>query len=94
MQGSNYQIDKEPIMALPLIKTSKIEQKNLINLVDKILNTGQLKKTASSKRKENHLQNPFKQAKVKEYEKQIDQIVYKLYDLTPAEIKIIEQNTK
>ncbi|MGC8928284.1 MAG: hypothetical protein ACP5QK_10225, partial [Myxococcota bacterium] len=31
-----------------------------------------------------------KQAKVKELESQIDQLVYKLYDLTEEEIKIIE----
>ena len=28
---------------------------------------------------------------VKEFEKQIDQMVYKLYDLTPEEIKIVER---
>jgi len=32
----------------------------------------------------------IKQAKVCEYERQIDQTVYKLYELTKAEIKIIE----
>jgi len=37
-----------------------------------------------------YLQNPAKQAKVKEYEKQIDQMVYKLYGLIPEEIKIVE----
>jgi len=31
---------------------------------------------------ENYLENPQKQAKVKEYERQIDQLVYKLYELT------------
>ena len=31
-----------------------------------------------------------KQAKVKEYEQQIDQMVYKLYGLTKEEIKIVE----
>jgi len=37
------------------------------------------------------LQNPEKQAKAKEYERQIDQLVYKLYNLTPEEIKIVEK---
>ena len=31
-----------------------------------------------------------KQAKVRDYKKQIDQLVYKLYTLTPEEIKIVE----
>jgi len=34
------------------------------------------------------------QAKVKEYERQIDQMVYKLYGLTEEEIKIVEGNEK
>jgi len=38
-----------------------------------------------------YLQNPEKQAKVKEYERQIDQLVYKLYNLTPEEIEIVEE---
>lgn len=41
-----------------------------------------------------YLENPAKQAKVKEYEKQIDQLVYKLYGLTEEEIKIIENSSK
>ncbi len=58
-------------------------KKPLINLVDKILNITKAK---------DYLQNPAKQAKVQKYEKQIDQLVYKLYDLTPEEIKIIEKS--
>ena len=37
-----------------------------------------------------YLQNRFKQAQVLEYEKQIDQMVYELYGLTPEEIEIVE----
>ncbi len=39
---------------------------------------------------ENYLDNPDKQVKVKRLEKEIDQLVYKLYELTPEEIKIVE----
>jgi len=39
-------------------------------------------------------ENFTKQAKVKEYEHQIDQMVYKLYDLSGEEIKIIEKFKK
>ena len=35
--------------------------------------------------------NHTKQGKVKEYEHQIDQMVYKLYDLTDEEINIVEK---
>jgi hypothetical protein len=37
-----------------------------------------------------YLTNPEKQTKVKEYEKQIDQLIYKLYGLTENEINIVE----
>ncbi|HHT9114991.1 MAG: hypothetical protein HY607_09050 [Planctomycetes bacterium] len=39
---------------------------------------------------EDYLQKPDKQAKVRSLERQIDQMVYKLYDLTPEEIVIVE----
>jgi hypothetical protein len=38
----------------------------------------------------NYLNNPTKQAKVKEYEDQIDQMIYQLYELNDDEIKIVE----
>ncbi|RKX67669.1 MAG: class I SAM-dependent DNA methyltransferase [Thermodesulfobacteriota bacterium] len=56
--------------------TQRIEQ-----LVDKILSL-----TQSS----DYLKNKEKQAKVKEYQRQIDQLVYQLYGLTEEEIRIIE----
>jgi len=37
------------------------------------------------------LQNLDKPAKVHDLEKQIDQMVYKLYDLTPEEIAIVKE---
>ena len=55
----------------------------VINTVDKILAiTGT----------DDYLQNSIKKARVREYEKQIDQLVYDIYDLTPDEIKIIEES--
>jgi len=39
---------------------------------------------------EDYLQSLDKQAKVRDFEKHIDQLVYKLYNLTPAEIAIVE----
>lgn len=78
MQGNNYQIDKEPLLALPLKSISENSQKPFIDLVDKIL-------TAKSK-------NP--DADTSELETQIDQMVYKLYGLTDEEIKVIEKFKK
>lgn len=79
MHFINYYIAQIPI---PKIAVEDPDcQKPFITLVDKIL---------SITKDNNYLENPFKQAKVQKYEKQIDQLVYKLYDLTQEEIKIIE----
>ncbi|MCH7770720.1 MAG: hypothetical protein IIA49_06850 [Bacteroidetes bacterium] len=37
MQGNNYQIDKEPLLNIPIIKPSNSAQQPLIKIVDKIL---------------------------------------------------------
>ena len=81
MQGSNYQIDKEPILSIPLVSPPEEKQKPLIKLVDKILLITKTK---------DYLENLSKKEQVYECEKQIDQLVYKIYNLTPEEIKIIE----
>jgi len=67
---------------IPIKNAAIKEQKRLADIVDKIL--------AITKNKD-YLENSAKQAKVRDYEKQIDQLVYKLYALTPEEIKIVEQ---
>jgi len=52
--------------------------------------TTTVNKILSLTQSENYLENPQKQAKVKEYQRRIDQLVYKLYDLTDEEIRIVE----
>ncbi|MDD3735427.1 MAG: Eco57I restriction-modification methylase domain-containing protein [Candidatus Pacebacteria bacterium] len=80
---SGYRYKKAFLEQLPIPKISELEQQPFINLVDKIL---------AITKDEDYLENPEKQAKVKEYENQIDELVYKLYNLTDEEIKIIEEN--
>jgi len=70
---------------LPIRDIPKQEQKPLVELVDNIISL-----TQSS----DYMQNPAKQAKVKEYERQIDQMVYELYGLTPEEREIVEGSIK
>jgi len=65
----------------PIADISSIEQQPFVELVDKIL---------AITKDNDYLQNPEKQKKVKAYEHQIDQLVYKLYELTESEIKVIE----
>ena len=65
----------------PIRKADVAQQQPVINLVDQIL---------AITKYEDYLSNPDKQAKVKELERQIDQMVYELYGLTPAEIGVVE----
>lgn len=77
MQGNNYQIDKEPLMNIPLIETTKQNEKNanqIIALVDEIL---RLKAKDST-------------TDISKLESEIDSLVYKLYCLNDEEIQIIE----
>jgi len=68
---------------VPVKKASTLTQDPFIELVNKILSLTQ---------SQDYLENPQKQAKVKQYERQIDQLVYKLYGLTEEEIKIVENS--
>jgi len=74
MQGENYQIDKEPLLALPIKKIPNKGQQPFIDLVDKIL--------AAKK------DNP--QADTGTWEREIDRLVYELYELTEEEKAIVE----
>ena len=84
LQGASSHTYPNSVRGLPIVELSPDEQKPFIEIVDKILAiTGT----------DDYLQNSTKQAQVREYEKQIDKLVYDLYDLTPGEIKIIEEAT-
>ena len=80
--GNYFSINSPHILRLPFKQISKNDQKPFINIADKIL---------ANTKDDDYLENTAKQAKVREYEKQIDQLVYHLYDLTDEEIKIVEQ---
>jgi len=69
------------IERIPVKQIPKNEQKSFIDLVDKIL---------AITKGDDYLENPAKQAKVYEYEKEIDELVYGLYGLSENEIKVIK----
>ncbi len=74
MQGNNYQIDKEPLLAIPVYNPTKSAQQPIITLVDQILTAKRV--------------NP--RADTSAWERQIDEWVYKLYGLTVAEVALVE----
>lgn len=78
MQGNNFQLDKDPLVNIP-IKLPNLSQENEVaKLVDKIMDQKNL--------------NPKADTSV--LEKEIDQQVYKLYELTDEEIAIVEESVK
>ena len=80
MQGNNYQVDKEPLMNIPLVAIDSTNQNlanEIITLVEQILESKAIDSNSDTS----------------ELESQIDKLVYKLYNLTNKEIKIIESNS-
>ena len=74
MQGINYQIDKQPLLSIPLISPIAEEQVSITSLVDQILNAKRVDPNADTSNLED----------------KIDKLVYALYDLIPEEIAIVE----
>jgi len=69
------------IEQLPIVEASGKMKEDIIQYVKKILSLAEKNKSQN---------NSNLQSEISGYQKQINQIVYKLYDLTPAETKIIE----
>ncbi|WP_353168327.1 Eco57I restriction-modification methylase domain-containing protein [Flavobacterium sp.] len=76
MQGNNFQLDKEPLLKMPIFSPSETKQKEVETLVDQILS---LKK-----------ENP--KAHTSDLENEIDNLVYQLYELTPEEIEVVKKS--
>ncbi|EKL2715132.1 Eco57I restriction-modification methylase domain-containing protein [Campylobacter coli] len=77
IQGNLFKIDKEPLLNIPVVNINSKNEKlanKLISLVDEILKAKEQDKNANTQ----------------ELENKINSIVYKLYNLTEEEIKIIE----
>jgi len=77
------QTDIETVEGLPIKKPD--DQKSFVEIVDKIL---QITKTNG------YLDNLSKISEVRDYLKQIDRMIYKLYELSPGEIDMIEGSDK
>jgi len=86
MQGSIYQVDKIPILDIPVFDTPDEKVKlRIINLVDQVLELNEhLQKETLPKQKNQLLE------KINKSEKLINQMFYKLYKLDQSEIDVIE----
>ncbi|KAF5028795.1 hypothetical protein DSECCO2_655350 [anaerobic digester metagenome] len=76
MQGDNYQLDKEPLLQIPIRVGNESQVESVIGLVERII----LSK----------LVNP--NADISNFERNIDKIIYETYDLTEEDIQIIVSN--
>ena len=86
MQGNQYQIDKEPIMQIPVFDTTKDSiKKEIIKNVDLIIKLNKEKQEARLETQTDELQ-----AHIHHCEEKINEMVYQLYELTEEEIKIVE----
>ena len=82
-KGTTFEFYQKPLLVIPIKKSEKRIQYKFIDIVDKIL-----KLTQSI----DYLENKEKQNAFKEYEKQINLMVYKLYELKYTDVKIIDSN--
>lgn len=84
-KGEILELIAKPLSEIPIKKADNTTQDKFVSVVDKILDITQ---------SGDYLENKEKQDAVKEYEKQIDIMVYKLYDLTYEEVKSIDKDFK
>ena len=82
LAGGYIRIDNTQLKSIPIPDANETLQLQFIKLTEVILD---------NTKDEDYLSNLTKQSKVHEFAKQIDQLVYKLYGLTPEEIEIVER---
>jgi len=88
--GNLLQVDKGPLMNIPICVGNKNQQKIVIDLVDKMLFLNKnLKEVAENSNEWEKIKS-----EIEITDNRIDQEVYKIYDLSEDEIKIVEENTK
>ncbi|MFH0854560.1 MAG: N-6 DNA methylase [bacterium] len=85
--GDLLQIDKGPLLNIPIFIGNKDQQEKVANLVDKIT---QLNKEIHKIQENSEKWNSIK-SEIEKTDKKIDEDVYNLYGLTPEEIKVVEK---
>ena len=82
LSGGYIRISNKEIGRIPIPEVNTSQSKLFIKIVDRIL---------AITKDDDYLVNFEKQTQVRNYKRQIDQLVYKLYGLTEEEIKIVEE---
>lgn len=104
MQGNLYQVDKEPLLNLPIIKPSEEYQNEISELVSNIIALKEKQIAYTNLLVKAHNENNFEREiqlekeliainnNIVQSENSINSIIYSLYDVTDFEIGIIEKN--
>lgn len=90
MASKYLRLDIPYLKQIPIIEIPVLDQKPFIEVVDKILEITKYLSEYDAQAGDDYLINSTEQTKVKKYERQIDEMVYKIYGLNEEEIKIIE----
>lgn len=86
LQGEQLQIDKEPLLSVPIFMGDKEEQATISSLVDKMLKLNlELKKAIENSEKWNSIKIDIGRT-----DKKINEEVYRLYALTSKEVEMVE----
>ena len=103
MQGNNYQIDKNPLLELPLIFPNETLQNEISGMVSSMIENYQkitdytplldIAKRENEFDREIKLEKELNKLKeeIEDFENGINQSFYDLFNLTVDEIKIIEE---
>ncbi len=89
MQGSNFQVDKEPILDIPIFDTkNKTKKEQIVKLVEQLLQLNKDLQTVKLETQKEQLRN-----RIDHTESKINQVICDLYELTEDERNLIEQAT-
>lgn len=92
MQGENYQVDKEPLLSIPLPSPDSISeeiQNKIITLVDKIIESKRLRQAQPPIFPGSAVNSSTSEVGTSDFEKQIDDCVFDLYGLLQGERNFI-----
>ena len=104
MQGDLYQVDKEPLMNLPIVKPTAVIQEKVADLVSSIISNTQkssdYQELLDKAKKENNFDREIQltkeleqlTAELEKAESVINSTIYELYEIEPTEISTIEKN--
>ncbi len=85
------QVTVDFLSKIPIKQISESQQQSIIKLVDKILSLNKRLNEIGDKKTDEKARI---EEEIKKTDKEIDELVYRLYELTPEEIRIVEDSLK